>query len=194
MGTEMEPAVSAIILAGGQARRFDGEDKGLIVWQGAPLIQHVITRIRPQLDDIAVSCNRHLEQYRGFGLPVYSDRLADYQGPLAGVQTIFPHLQHQLVLISPCDTPKLPDNLVNRLLTILDQQQTDVAYARCGQRHHYLPVLIRRHLASSLDQYLLTGGRSLKGWFQDLKVSVVEFDDDNAFNNINNADDLKSEL
>ena len=34
--------ITAVILAGGQALRMDGEDKGLIVFRELPLIAHVI--------------------------------------------------------------------------------------------------------------------------------------------------------
>jgi len=34
--------ITAVILAGGQASRMDGEDKGLIVFRELPLISHVI--------------------------------------------------------------------------------------------------------------------------------------------------------
>ncbi len=46
------PTVSGVILAGGLARRMGGEDKGLVDFQGQPLINHVIKRLLPQVDQL----------------------------------------------------------------------------------------------------------------------------------------------
>lgn len=43
----VKASISAVILAGGQSRRFDYDDKGLLEWQGTALIQHVISRLAP---------------------------------------------------------------------------------------------------------------------------------------------------
>ena len=53
--------IYALIMAGGMAKRMDGADKGLVLWHGKPLIDHVIDRIKPQVGHIAVSANRNLE-------------------------------------------------------------------------------------------------------------------------------------
>ncbi|MCK4675972.1 MAG: NTP transferase domain-containing protein, partial [Gammaproteobacteria bacterium] len=43
---------SCIILAGGEGKRVDGQDKGLINYNKQPLIQHVIKQVKPQVDEI----------------------------------------------------------------------------------------------------------------------------------------------
>ena len=45
----MEYTISAVILAGGKARRMNGADKGLQLLQNKPLISHVIERLQPQV-------------------------------------------------------------------------------------------------------------------------------------------------
>ena len=49
--------IYALIMAGGMAKRMDGADKGLVLWHGKPLIDHVIDRIKPQVGHIAVSAS-----------------------------------------------------------------------------------------------------------------------------------------
>ena len=41
----MKYTISAVILAGGKARRMNGADKGLQLLQNKPLISHVIERL-----------------------------------------------------------------------------------------------------------------------------------------------------
>ncbi|MGD8546878.1 MAG: NTP transferase domain-containing protein, partial [Thiohalophilus sp.] len=62
--------ITGIILAGGLARRMQGQDKGLLPYQGRPLIEHVSERLRPQVARICINTNRHLETYRAYGYPV----------------------------------------------------------------------------------------------------------------------------
>ena len=76
--------ITAVILAGGQASRMDGEDKGLIVFRELPLISHVINITKPKVSQILISANRNFEEYANFG-KVISDDLEGYQGPLAGI-------------------------------------------------------------------------------------------------------------
>lgn len=160
----VKASISAVILAGGQSRRFDYDDKGLLEWQGTALIQHVISRLAPQTDQMLINCNQHIARYQDFGYPVYSDTPGGFQGPLAGIYAALPLVQHDYLMICPCDTPLLPENLVEQLLTALIDQSTDIAYPECQGRPHYLPVLLKTRLLPSISQYLATGDRSMKGW------------------------------
>ena len=75
---------SAIILSGGRSTRMNGEDKGLILFQSKPLIQHVISRLIHQTDEILISANREIQVYETFGYPVLQDATNSFLGPLAG--------------------------------------------------------------------------------------------------------------
>lgn len=60
----MKVSISAVILAGGQSRRFDYDDKGLLEWQGTALVQYVISRLAPQTDQVIINCNQHVARYQ----------------------------------------------------------------------------------------------------------------------------------
>ena len=45
-----------VILAGGQATRMGGGDKGLLQLGGQSVLGHVIERLTPQVDRVAVEC------------------------------------------------------------------------------------------------------------------------------------------
>ena len=77
-------AVSAVILAGGRATRMGGEDKGWVALAGRPLIDHVLARLRPQVDEVLINANRSQARYQALA-PVISDDNNDYLGPLAGM-------------------------------------------------------------------------------------------------------------
>jgi molybdopterin-guanine dinucleotide biosynthesis protein A len=84
MNTLTKQDVTAVILAGGKGRRMDGKDKGLVELANRPLIEYVITAIKPQVGSIILNANRNQQQYAVYGYPVITDALDDFQGPLAG--------------------------------------------------------------------------------------------------------------
>ena len=67
---------SWVILAGGQASRMGGKDKGLIELNQKPLIEHVIERLSPQTPRILINANRNQDAYGAFGF-VFSDQFKD---------------------------------------------------------------------------------------------------------------------
>ncbi|WP_417248454.1 molybdenum cofactor guanylyltransferase MobA [Celeribacter sp.] len=111
-------ATTGIILAGGLARRLGGVEKALIKVADAPLLQHVLTRVQPQCDALALSANGDPSRFSAYGLEVLADPLPDHQGPLAGVLAGLDWAAgrgaEQLATV-PVDTPFLPSDLVARL-------------------------------------------------------------------------------
>jgi len=71
------PRVSAIILSGGRATRMGGIDKGLVLLQNKPLVQHVIERLTPQVNEIFINANREIPQYEVFNLQTFQDENPD---------------------------------------------------------------------------------------------------------------------
>ena len=115
----MKYTISAVILAGGKARRMNGADKGLQLLQNKPLISHVIERLQPQVIDISINANRHHTEYAQWGFPVFSDELPDFQGPLSGMLTALEKAKTDFVLFVPCDSPYFPPNFYWQHITIM---------------------------------------------------------------------------
>ena len=188
----MPPEITVIILAGGQASRMGGDDKGLVNWYGKTLVEHVIERIRPQTSPLLISCNRNSDYYAGLSTSICSDRLPGFQGPLAGMQAALTITKTPLSLVCACDTPKLPEDLLPRLMKTLESGPTDLCYPNDGRRNQFLPVLLKTSLLQPLNEYLATGGRSLKGWYSTLETVVADFSDcPDAFLNMNDARSLE---
>lgn len=72
-------AITGVVLAGGRATRMGGIDKGLQALNGRPLWRHVAEALAPQVDELVISANRHLEQWRASGYPVFRDIQEGYQ-------------------------------------------------------------------------------------------------------------------
>lgn len=183
--------VTAVILAGGQARRMGGADKGLLLLNGRPLIAWVVERILPQVDELIISANRNQERYAQFGFAVISDEIPDYAGPLAGLHRAMLTARNALILSVPCDTPFLPIALVSQLTTALSRESAQIAIPRAGDRTHHAVMLCQKSLAPNLATYLESGERKVMEWQRRLNQVVVPFDEAGAFTNFNTPEDLE---
>jgi len=183
--------VGAIILAGGRARRFGGQDKGLIPLLGRPLIQWTLDRLAPQVGEIVISANRNLADYGRLGCRVVADSLPDHPGPLAGILSAAQAIECEWVLTSPCDTPFLPADLVDRLLDVARDSGVRVIRAADPCQVHYTVMLCHCGLLPDLAEYLAGGGRQVQAWQARHACREAVFDDALAFLNINTPEDLQ---
>ena len=180
---------SAIVLAGGRSSRLGGRDKALEELAGRPLIAHVLERLQPQVDDIVINCNRHQAEFATFGHRLVSDETTDYPGPLAGIAAALPFCRHELILVTPCDTPWLPTDLCQRLLANM-QPTSPLVIAHDGQRLQPLFMLLRRELLTSLQDSLRLGHFKVEKWCLEQGAVITTFDNVASFANLNTEDEL----
>lgn len=183
-------AITGLVLAGGVGSRMGGADKGLLPWRGEPLALHALRRLRPQVGRVAFSANRHLDEYRAWGAPVWTDTWPGRPGPLAGWLTAMQACGTPWLASVACDTPGFPDDLVPRLAAALEADGATLAVARTPERVHPVFSLLPCSLADSLRAYLQAGDRRVMGWLAQHRFVEVEFDDEQAFRNFNTPDEL----
>ncbi len=183
--------ITGIILAGGQASRMGGQDKGLLMLRGIPLYQHVLTRLAPQVDRVYINANRNQSAYQKSGCRVFSDLPNGFSGPLAGILSSLKVLETEWAVFAPCDVPNLPTDMVARLWH--GKQQGYAAYVNDGQREHPTLLLIHRSLTPKLETYLERGDRKLMLFLAEIGATPVLFTDcPLAFQNLNTPDDLSN--
>ena len=183
--------VTGIVLAGGQGRRMGGVDKGLQLLRDKPMVEHVIGRLAPQVDEILINANQNLAAYGRFGYRVVPDAIGGFAGPLAGLHAGLGAAKHPLALTVPCDSPFLPADLFCRLNEKL--QKNDLAVAKTGDQAHPVFSLVRVSVLDHLSRFLAAGGRKIDAWYSTLNIIEVPFDDEaDAFRNINTRAELNS--
>ena len=184
--------ITCVTLAGGRATRMGGIDKGLILLQNKPLIQHVISRLRPQVDEILINANREIAQYEAFGFKILQDENQDFAGPLAGILLGLKHAKHELVLSVPCDSPLLPLDLVERLTKNMLESHADIAVASSDCSSHPVFCLMKKSVLPSLVDFLDAGERKVSTWQKSQKYIEVDFSDcSEAFVNLNTLQELR---
>jgi molybdopterin-guanine dinucleotide biosynthesis protein A len=186
-----DPDVTAVILAGGKARRMGGEDKGLVEVHGRPLLDYIITGLRPQAGHIIVNANRNLGRYRSFGYPVVADMLGEFFGPLVGMATGMQAAATPFILAVPCDSPFVPAQLCSTLRRELEHAGAEICVAHDGTRMQPVFALLRCELLPGLLRYLEEGGRKIDTWYAQQRLALADFSaTPDAFLNMNTPEDL----
>ena len=183
----------AVILAGGQANRMGGGDKGRLMLGDQSLIQRVIERITPQVDAVVSNANGDLSRFDDLDLPVVADSIEGFPGPLAGVLAGMDWAAeqgHEWLISVAADTPSFPRDLAARLA----EHDTPVVLAATPDPERgRLPqptfgrwrVALRDDLRAALNE----GVRKIRQWTQAQGETLVVFDEGDFFN-INTPDDL----
>lgn len=183
--------ITAVILAGGRGMRMGGVDKGLINYQGKPMIEHVLSRITPQVDQVIINANRNLDHYQNYGVPIITDDNDRFDGPLAGMQAGMRHALTDWIVTLPCDSPLLPLDLVKHLchaiqtVQAISQPSKMLVIARSPSGIHPVFCLMPCSLHDDLSHFLASGQRRVSAWQVRHHHAYVDFNDEQAFTNIN---------
>ncbi|MCD8514009.1 MAG: NTP transferase domain-containing protein [Nitrincola sp.] len=76
------------------------------------MIRHILDRLTPQVDEVIIIANRHQQEYAALGVPVFSDYIQGFHGPLVGMATGLQHAGYDRVVFVPCDGPFISTELV----------------------------------------------------------------------------------
>lgn len=182
--------ITGVILAGGRGSRMGGVDKGLVEIAGEPMVRHVARVLAPQVGPLLLNANRSQLEYEARGFEVVEDRLADYAGPLAGMQAGLAAARTALVLFVPCDSPLLPEDLAPRMRQAMEDEDAAIVTVDDGERQHPVFALMRRDLHDSLSRFLEQGERKIDRWYAQHRTAVVHFANrPEAFLNVNRPED-----
>lgn len=185
----MNTNCAAIILSGGQGRRMHYQDKGLVLFKEQPLVSYPVHLLSTQVYQLLISANRHLDQYRTFEYPVITD-LDKYpeMGPLGGIYSASRQLADAIeyVQIVPCDTPFLPENLIQVMHQALIEHDVDITIAASPEKTHPSVLHCKRSVLDSIQALLDDGSDlSLRAFIKQHRSYTVMFDKEDYFINFN---------
>ena len=179
--------ITAVVLAGGRARRMGGEDKGLVEVAGKPMVAHTVDVLRMQTAEVIVNANRNADAYRSVtGCRVIADTVGGFAGPLAGMASALEASANRLLLTAPCDSPLVTDELGPRLHAALARDDAEIAVAHDGERMQPVFALLARDLLPDLLAFLGTGERKIDTWYATRHTVTADFSDAlDTFLNVN---------
>jgi molybdopterin-guanine dinucleotide biosynthesis protein A len=193
--------ILGVILAGGRSTRMGGGDKCLLPLGGRPILTHVIERLAPQVDALALNANGDPARFAAFGLPVLPDGVAGHAGPLAGVLAGMDWAAGRgasAIVTAAADTPFFPRDLVTLLRAAAVAADTGLAMAATPgedgrpDRHPTFglwPVALREDLRAALA----AGTRKVVAWTEPHGCArAIVHDRGEPFFNVNTPDDLRA--
>ncbi len=187
-----------VILAGGQATRMGGGDKGLLRLGGQTLLSCVIERLELQVAGVALNANGDPVRFASLGMPVLPDSIDGFAGPLAGVLAGLDWAAQQgadTIVTAAADTPFFPCDLVPQLLLKSEGMTQPLVLAatpdpkRGTARHPTFglwPVALRDDLRVALQG----GLRKVVLWTERHGGREALFPQEDAFFNVNTPEDL----
>lgn len=184
-------SIPTIIFAGGNGSRIGG-DKELRLLGGESLLLRSINQAGKYSRNIAVAARTSSHTDLPAGISVLVDR-DNHAGPISGLMSAFCFARDcnsQHVLTMPCDTPFLPDDLLEKLYANIGNAGVSIAQSD-GNLHATCALwsIVARH---ALSDYLVTGRRSLIGFAEAVGYVAVEWQSDphDPFFNVNTSRDL----
>ena len=186
--------VDAVILAAGRSSRMGSVNKVQAVLAGKPLLNHVIDRLVPQVDQLVINGDAGICGDSGY--PLVEDALDGFQGPLMGLYTAINSDklgQGTYLMMVPCDGPFIPNDLVAELHQQILEQDADIACIRYQGFAQPTFSLWHKRVAPAVKEAMLVkkyGG--FKPLLADLKTTYLDWPEQtiSPFFNINTVDDL----
>ncbi len=191
--------IVGVLLAGGLSRRMGGGDKSLNDLDGRSLLTHVVERAQPQVDTLILNANGDPARFTGCSLPVISDTVEGFVGPLAGVLTGMDWARDNVpeaewVVTMATDTPFFPSDLVERFALAIEKNGADMAMATSGGNRHPVFGMWPVELADDLRHALTVDGvRKVLHWSDRFNLVQVNFSNSpyDPFFNVNRPEDLR---
>ncbi len=174
-----------MLLAGGQSRRMQGQDKALALIGGERMIDRVLKRLRPQVSQVLLSAPHDYDT----GLTTIADLPDGPAGPVGAIRALALHLAAQGVphfVTAPVDAPFVPLDLVARLKT-----GAPVAMAQGdGIRQPAFALWDVKAVIAALPLECCAEKWSLRRLGEELGTHAIAFDDANALMNVNTPHEL----
>jgi molybdopterin-guanine dinucleotide biosynthesis protein A len=191
-----EPTLGVVILAGGRAMRMGGGDKPLRHLRGVPILNYVLARIARHGRVLALNANGDAARFAAYGLPVLSDAMGDYPGPLAGILAGLDWAAEQggiaTVMSVPGDCPFIPLDLAERMESARRSLAVPMACAGSGGWTHPViglwPVSLREEMRAALE----AGERKIDRFTARFGCATAEWPSEpfDPFFNVNTPEEL----
>ena len=183
---------TGIILAGGKSSLM-GEDKGLVMLNGKPMVQYIIEVLKEVVSDIIIISNN--ESYTKFGIPVYADIIKD-KGPVGGIYTGLYHSKTELNFCISCDVPMISSDFILWLLKRSGKSYITIPMYK--DKVHQMIGVYSKHVLSNFKESTEKEHLKLSQVNSDMACEIIDIEkeyanfDELIFSNINTKNELRS--
>lgn len=168
-----------------------GEDKGLALLKGLPMVTYVIKSI--QSVPLVVKMITSNIDYIPFGLPVYADSIRE-KGPMGGLLTALEHSFAPYVLLIACDMPFVTKKTLCRLID--NSKENMITVALTNGKINPLFAIYPKSILSELRAFLENNQLKMQDFITShdhyfVKMDEIENNIPYALTNINSQDELE---
>ena len=194
----MKSGIAAVVLAAGASQRMGEQNKLLALWQGKPLVRHVVeTSIKANTDQTIVVTGHEAASMKQTldGLDVHLVDNPDYREGLsaslkAGVRSVDAECSGAVILLA--DMPRLKVATLNVLIqAFVDCDGRSICVPICGLRRGNPVIWPRAFFPDILELNGDQGARALISRYQG-RVLEVPCDDEGVLMDIDTPADLDS--
>ena len=186
--------VSAVILAGGLNKRFNGKTKANIQISGVRIIARTIKVLHELFDDIIIVTNTP-DDFKGYKhFTIIPDEIKNV-GPLGGIHAALKVAKNDSVFVFASDMPCISTEVVKKHIEFYNKRKCDAAIPRIKDFKEPLHAIYNKNIFEKLDKFLVgTNKYSIDNFMKDLNVRYHNLEDTEefrkAFININTPQDL----
>ncbi len=195
-GEKPRDDLSAIILAGGKSSRM-GRSKALLLFDGKPLIIHIVRTLECFFSDIVIVAAAG-QELPPLPMTLVRDEIA-YQGPVGGIYYGLKAASRDVCFVTACDVPVLNLPLVSYLMSLISDYDVVVPYYQ--ERFQPLHAVYRRSVVPLLQEQLRRGELRPISLFNKVRTREVHEDEIRAFDpeglsflNMNAPEDYQTAL
>lgn len=181
--------IMAYVLAGGKSSRM-GQDKGLMMFRGKPMIQFVLDELSKLHLEVKIIANS--DAYNALGYEVIKDIVAE-KGPMGGILTALNDCQTAYALVLSCDTPLLPAAIIKHLISAMND---DITVAQTSTQIHPLCAIYKTTLKQKIKQHIENTQLKMQELIGEVRSKAVNMDTfmeqyAEAFVNMNTPKDVE---
>jgi molybdopterin-guanine dinucleotide biosynthesis protein A len=190
--------ISAVILAGGENKRFSGIIKSNIIIDGSTIIKRIIDTVSEIFREIIIVTNSPDEFHFYPNCRIVGDQFKKV-GPLGGIHAAIEASTKKSVFIFAGDMPFLDKKIIMNQIELFSQLSSDALIPRINRSDEPLHSIYSCSIYGKLDDYLSSSTQyAIRDFLRNVKVSYMELEDSEktkrAFTNINTPEDAEEVL
>ena len=184
-------------MTGGLSSRMGGGIKSLLKFNNISIFDRIFEKINNQVNYLIINSNDTENSFHKYKVEIVKDNIKGFLGPLAGIHASMKWIVNnkkdiEWLCTIPCDTPFIPEDLVDKLFNNALSNKHDIVLARSNRRSHPIIGIWKVNLINNLEEHLIAGTRKILDW---ASIHSLGYEDFNylyydPFFNINNKDDI----
>lgn len=163
-------AVTGVILAGGESRRFGGGNKAFRMLDGVMMIDRVYGVVKSVCDEMVIVTNTPLDYLRWDA--VLATDLFDFRGSLVGIHAGLMSAGHEYAFVTACDTPFLKKEVIETIVEGIEDH-LDVVVPETNEGVEPLCAVYSKRCLDVIERHLAQGQMVIKTIYNKLRVRTI---------------------